>query len=156
MSYCFPVLLISFISSALFLLNWECSVLFCQYLLLPSLFFTFYIFSFFSLELFILLYCSIRFIPQYCSLHSIFMSFLGNYSRNSAKDRGRKIDTDVKRFEEPDVIPKSVSPAIICRAVSTDPDEFQRRFHGIDLTCGSGFDLIVIRAVVIHKDTFLI
>lgn len=38
----------------------------------------------------------------------------------------------------------------------TDPDEFHHRLHGVLLNCGSGCDLIVMKAAVIYRDSFFI
>lgn len=36
----------------------------------------------------------------------------------------------------------------------TDHNEIQCRFHGVHLNCGLGSDLVVIKAVVLHKAGF--
>lgn len=59
-------------------------------------------------------------------------------------------------MEKHDDVPRAVSSVTVSSAGVTDPDQFQRRVYGADLNLRSGFDLILIKAVVIHNDSFLI
>lgn len=90
------------------------------------------------------------------SLHSIFESILGNDFGKSAKHWCLKADADVILHEEPDGRPTVAGSATISGVDFTDPNKTQRHFNYVDLNRVSGADLIGMRAVVIHKDTFLI
>lgn len=76
--------------------------------------------------------------------------------RKYAKERGLKIDTDVVLYEEQDGRVKVVGSAAAYGVGGTDPDESQRCFHGFDLKRLSSSDLSVLKAAVIHKDSFSI
>lgn len=81
--------------------------------------------------------------------------FVNNFDE-SAKNRGLKIDTKVVLYDGLDGRRKVVGSDTISDAGVTDPNEFKRRLHGVYQNHGSGSDLIVIKAVVIHKDRSLI
>lgn len=83
-------------------------------------------------------------------------SVLGNDFGKYAKDRGLKIDTDVVLHEGLHGRPMVVGSATISGTDVSDPDAFQRRLNSVDLSRGSGSVLIVISAVVIHKESFSI
>lgn len=53
-------------------------------------------------------------------------------------------------------MPKVISSATIFGAGVSDPDKFQRRLHAIDLNSESGSDLIFIKGVVAHENSFAI
>lgn len=69
---------------------------------------------------------------------------LRNDFEKSAKERGLSIDTDVARYWDHDASIKVMCSVINSRAGATDPDEFQRHFHVVDLTRTSGADHILI------------
>lgn len=76
---------------------------------------------------------------------ALFKSFLDNDLGKSAKDRGIHFDTDVVFYRELDSIPKFLGSATISGAGVTDPNEFHRRLHGVDLKSGSDSDLISLK-----------
>lgn len=60
---------------------------------------------------------------------------------------GSKVNTDVVIYEAQVGRTSFVGSATISSAVVTDSDKLYFRFHGIDLSCGSASDLIVMKAV---------
>lgn len=67
----------------------------------------------------------------------------------SAKDRFLKIDTDVVICREQIGNPNSVGSATITGSGVSDPEEFLRHLHGVDLNRGLGTDIIVIKALAL-------
>lgn len=88
--------------------------------------------------------------------HSIafLKSILGTEFGRSAKGRCLKIQTVIILYEQHAGRPKVVISATFSGAAVTDSDELQRPVHGIDVNRGSGSDVIVIKAAVIHQDSF--
>lgn len=154
---CCKALSITFITLASSLLKSECSLYLANIFFKRRFPFNCSLSSMsFSLYFFILFYFSIRFLSSYVSLQITFKSVLGNAFGKSANHRGMNMDAEVVIFEEQDGIPKVVTTATIsCRRV-TDPDEFNRRLHAVDLNLGSCSDLIVRKSVAIRNGSFSI
>lgn len=85
---------------------------------------------------------------------AFFQSVLGNEFGKSAKDSGLKVYTDVILYKELEGRSKVVGAAIVSGASMTDSDEFQHRLHCFGRNRVLGSDLIVVTAIVIHKDSF--
>lgn len=99
---------------------------------------------------------SICFLPHYVSFHRIFKSVLGDDSDQAAKDCGLILDTSVTLYKNQGWGRKVLRSAIIPGVGSTDSDEFQCCIHGVNLNCWSASDLIVMKAVVLHRNSFCI
>lgn len=72
-----------------------------------------------------------------------------------AKDAGLYIETDVVLYGEQNSNDKILGSSKISGASVRDPDGLQRCFHTVDRNRRSGSDLLVINAVLIHKDSVL-
>lgn len=101
-------------------------------------------------------YVLICFLSGYVTFHDIFNSVPTNDFGKSGKHRGLKPNTDVILYEELDGRRNGLVSATISGADMTDPDESQSLLHGVDLNRGSGYHLVVMKAAVIHTDSFLI
>lgn len=87
---------------------------------------------------------------------SVYKSVLGFDFSKSAKEHGLKINATIVLHEDQDVRTKPFGSATISGAVLTDPNEFQRLLHGVNLNHGPGSVFIVMEAVVIKKDNLSI
>lgn len=89
-------------------------------------------------------------------LVSFCTSVRGNDFSIPAKGRSLEIDTNVALSKEHDGRHNVAGSTTISGAGVYDADEFERCLHGVYPNRGSGADLILINAVVILKDSFLI
>lgn len=83
-------------------------------------------------------------------------SVLCNNAGKSAKNRGLKIDTEVVLHGRLDGRPKLVISAAVSGVEVTDLQRFQLCLHKVHMNRGSLSDLIIMKAVVIHMQSFSI
>lgn len=89
-----------------------------------------------------------------CPPIAFFKYVLGNEWGKSARDRDLKNYIYVVLYEKRGRRPNNLRSATISATGVTARDEFQRHFHGVHLSLAPGSNLIVIKAVVIQKDSF--
>lgn len=83
-----------------------------------------------------------------------FISVLSNDLGKYAKDRVLNFNTSFIFYEVQEVYLKVMESITVSGAGVTDANRFQRRLHGVDQNRQSGSDSIVIRVVVLHRDSF--
>lgn len=99
-----------------------------------------------------------------CNFHSVFSLIMSlskgfqvrpcNDSVSPTKDCVLKIDVDVVLYGEQEDHLKVAAWVTVCGAAVTNPDEFPRCLHGVDLCRWFASILVVIKLVVIQKDGF--
>lgn len=79
------------------------------------------------------------------------MSVLCSEFRKYARERGLKIHANVVLYEICNGTAMVVGSATILNVVVADPDEFQRRPHGLSQNRESVSDVLIINALVFQK-----
>lgn len=104
------------------------------------------------MDLFIHFCFSFRFLPDAVSFHRIFKLILASEFEKSARSLRLKNDINVLFHEEQDRCRKVLTSSRICGSRVTNPVDFYRLLHGAVINGGSGSTLIIMKAVVVHKD----